>query len=238
MSNDQKVISITTIPLTKLTVVINNFIANTITHLNKLSVKGDEKLSEFDNKLNDLDAMTTLLEAKLNSLPEKITSTYPPLEPVTLPDVNPSIVPNPVPSAQDNSNQSSSSNTTGIVVGTGASVPPPPPPPPPPPFPCNGPPTQPVASPPQPVEHDGIKEEQKDGEEPKAEEGGGENLSPAEELENFLKENEPLRTLHKMIKVGVPTMQVSMKAKMSGEFDMDLVEILFEKEKKVNPNLS
>ena len=232
MSNDQKVISITTIPLTKLTVVINNFIANTITHLNKLSVKGDEKLSEFDNKLNDLDAMTTLLEAKLNSLPEKITSTYPPLEPVTLPDVNPSIVPNPVPSAQDNSNQSSSSNTTGIVVGTDPSVPPPPPPPPPPPFPCNGPPTKPEASPPKPVEHKGINQEQKDGEEPK------ENLSPAEELENFLKENEPLRTLHKMIKVGVPTMQVSMKAKMSGEFDMDLVEILFEKEKKVNPNLS
>ena len=232
MSNDQKVISITTIPLTKLTVVINNFIANTITHLNKLSVKGDEKLSEFDNKLNDLDAMTTLLEAKLNSLPEKITSTYPPLESVTLPDVNPSIVPNPVPSAQDNSNQSSSSNTTGIVVGTAPSVPPPPPPPPPPPFPCNGPPTKPEASPPKPVEHNGINKEQKDGEEPK------ENLSPAEELENFLKENEPLRTLHKMIKVGVPTMQVSMKAKMSGEFDMDLVEILFEKEKKVNPNLS
>ena len=232
MSNDQKVISITTIPLTKLTVVINNFIANTITHLNKLSVKGDEKLSEFDNKLNDLDAMTTLLEAKLNSLPEKITSTYPPLEPVTLPDVNPSIVPNPVPSAQDNSNQSSSSNTTGIVVGTDPSVPPPPPPPPPPPFPCNGPPTKPEVSPPKPVEHNGINQEQKDGEEPK------ENLSPAEELENFLKENEPLRTLHKMIKVGVPTMQVSMKAKMSGEFDMDLVEILFEKEKKVNPNLS
>ena len=214
MSNDQKVISITTIPLTKLTVVINNFIANTITHLNKLSVKGDEKLSEFDNKLNDLDAMTTLLEAKLKSLPEKITSTYPPLEPVTLPDVNPSIVPNPVPSAQDNSNQSSSSNTTGIVLGTGPSVPPPPPPPPPPTLPCNGPPTQPVASPPQPVE-----------------------LSPAEELENFLKENETLRTLHAMIKVGVPTMQVSMKAKMNG-FNMELVEILFEKEKKINPNIS
>ena len=39
MSNDQKMISIEPIPLTKLTVVINNFIANTITHLNKLSVK-------------------------------------------------------------------------------------------------------------------------------------------------------------------------------------------------------
>ena len=66
--------SITPIPLTKLSVVMNNFITNTLTHLNKLSVKGDEKLAEFDQKLNDLDVMTTLLEAKLNSLPEKITS--------------------------------------------------------------------------------------------------------------------------------------------------------------------
>ena len=69
--------SITPIPLTKLSVVMNNFITNTLTHLNKLSVKGDEKLAEFDQKLNDLDVMTTLLEAKLNSLPEKITSEYP-----------------------------------------------------------------------------------------------------------------------------------------------------------------
>ena len=183
MSNDQKVISITTIPLTKLTVVVNNFIANTITHLNKLSVKGDEKLAEFDNKLDDLDAMTTLLEAKLFSLPEKITSTYPQLEPVILPDIDPSIGSNPVQSAPDNSNQNSSS------------VPPTPPPPPPP--------------------------------EP----------SPEDDLENFLKENETLRTLHAMIKVGVPTMQVSMKAKMNG-FNMELVEILFEKEKKINPNIS
>ena len=45
MSNDQKIVSISTIPLTKLTIVMNNFIANTITHLNKLSVKGDEKLA-------------------------------------------------------------------------------------------------------------------------------------------------------------------------------------------------
>ena len=229
MSNDQKVISITTIPLTKLTVVVNNFIANTITHLNKLSVKGDEKLAEFDNKLDDLDAMTTLLEAKLFSLPEKITSTYPQLEPVILPDIDPSIGSNPVQSAPDNSNQNSSSNAPAIVVGSGGSVPPPPPPPPPP-----GPPgtgnggsaTQPVAPP-----------EQKKGEEPKPEEGGGENLSPEDDLENFLKENETLRTLHKMIKVGNTTMQVSMRAKMNG-FNMELVEILFEKEKKINPNIS
>ena len=219
MSNDQKVISITTIPLTKLTVVVNNFIANTITHLNKLSVKGDEKLAEFDNKLDDLDAMTTLLEAKLFSLPEKITSTYPPLEQVILPDIDPSIVSNPVQSAPDNSNQNSSSNAPAIVVGSGGSVPPPPPPPPPPGI-------SPCAS-----------DDEKEGEEPKPKEGGGENLSPEDDLENFLKENETLRTLHKMIKVGVPTMQVSMKAKMNG-FNMELVEILFEKEKKINPNIS
>ena len=96
MSNDQKMISIEPIPLTKLTVVINNFIANTITHLNKLSVKGEEKLSEFDNKLNDLDAMTTLLEAKLKSLPENITSTYPPLEPVNLVDIIPIAIQQPI----------------------------------------------------------------------------------------------------------------------------------------------
>ena len=36
MSNEQKMISIAPIPLSKLTVVINNFLANTITHLNKL----------------------------------------------------------------------------------------------------------------------------------------------------------------------------------------------------------
>ena len=228
MSNDQKVISITTIPLTKLTVVVNNFIANTITHLNQLSVKGDEKLAEFDNKLDDLDAMTTLLEAKLFSLPEKITSTYPPLEPVILPDIDPSIGSNPVQSAPDNSNQNSSSNAPAIVVGSGGSVPPPPPPPPPPGPPGTGnggPATQPVA-PPMPISPCASDEEKE-----------GENLSPEDDLENFLKENETLRTLHKMIKVGVPTMQVSMKAKMNG-FNMELVEILFEKEKKINPNIS
>lgn len=234
MSNDQKVISITTIPLTKLTVVVNNFIANTITHLNKLSVKGDEKLAEFDNKLDDLDAMTTLLEAKLFSLPEKITSTYPPLEQVILPDIDPSIGSNPVQSDPDNSNQNSSSNAPAIVVGSGASVPPPPPPPPPPGPPGTGnggPATQPVA-PPMPISPC-ASDEEKEGEEQK----GGENLSPEDDLENFLKENETLRTLHKMIKVGNTTMQVSMRAKMNG-FNMELVKILFEKEKKINPNIS
>ena len=87
--------SITPIPLTKLSVVMNNFITNTLTHLNKLSVKGDEKLAEFDQKLNDLDVMTTLLEAKLNSLPEKITSEYPDIHVVKFDDLNPKIIQQP-----------------------------------------------------------------------------------------------------------------------------------------------
>ena len=49
----------------------------------------DEKLSEFDKKMNDLEIMTTLFETKLNSLPEEIKSTYPPLQQCNLDDVNP-----------------------------------------------------------------------------------------------------------------------------------------------------
>ena len=96
MASEQKMVTISTIPISKLSIIMNNFVANTITHLNKLSVKGDEKLAEFDKKLNDLDVMTTLLEAKLNSLPEQITSTYPPIQECGLDDIIPVII-NPPP---------------------------------------------------------------------------------------------------------------------------------------------
>ena len=95
MASEQKMVTISTIPISKLSIIMNNFVANTITHLNKLSVKGDEKLAEFDKKLNDLDVMTTLLEAKLNSLPEQITSTYPPIQECGLDDIIPVIINNP-----------------------------------------------------------------------------------------------------------------------------------------------
>ena len=109
-NNEQnKTIGISTIPIGKLGVVMNNFISNTINHLNKLSVKGDEKLAEFDKKLDDLEIMTTLLEAKLKSLPEEITSKYPPLEPCSLVDII-------IKDSSQNSN-------------TGSSIPPPSPPP-------------------------------------------------------------------------------------------------------------
>ena len=88
MSNaeQKKSIPISTIPTSKL---INNFLINTVNHLNKLSLNVDEKLSEFDKKMNDLEIMTTLFEAKLDSLPEEIKSTYPPLQQCNLDDVNP-----------------------------------------------------------------------------------------------------------------------------------------------------
>ena len=227
MASDQKASSASTIPLAKLTVVMNNFIVNTITHMNKLSVKGDKKLSEFDKKLNDLDVMTALLEAKLKSLPEKITSTYPPLQEVNLDDVIPINIQNPV-QVVDDSGQGSE-----VISGTGSGVPVPPPPPPPP-----------IPEHPNPNQLNPIKEEpdkEKEGgdEEQKAQDDGGgneEELSPEDALENFLKEHENFRNIYKMLKMGVPSMQVEMKAKMNG-LDPELLSQLIEKAKKVNPNL-
>ena len=228
MASDQKASTASTIPLAKLTVVMNNFIVNTITHMNKLSVKGDKKLAEFDKKLNDLDVMTALLEAKLKSLPEKITSTYPPLPEVNLDDdVIPINIQNPV-QVVDDSGQGSE-----VITGTGSGVPVPPPPPPPP-----------IPEDPNPNQLNPIKEEpdkEKEGgdEEQKAQDDGGgneEELSPEDALENFLKEHENFRNIYKMLKMGVPSMQVEMKAKMNG-LDPELLSQLIEKAKKVNPNL-
>ena len=205
MANNEKTIAISTIPIPKLSALMNNFICNTITHLNKLSVKGDEKLAEFDKKLNDLEIMTTLLEAKLNSLPEKITSTYPQLQQCNLDDVNPII----------NSN---------VNVSESGPVPPPPSPP-------TG------NEPAQNNQNEEDKKKNENGEQPKEGEGEGEGGDPAENLENFLKSHESYRNLYKMLKMGVPTMAVEQKAQVNG-FDMDLLEELIDKVKKVNPNIS
>ena len=195
MSNDQKMISIEPIPLTKLTVVINNFIANTITHLNKLSVKGEEKLSEFDNKLNDLDAMTTLLEAKLKSLPENITSTYPPLEPVNLDD---DIIPIAIQQQIQVQMQQDDDQPPGL---------------------------------------DGVDQKEHSDDEPEEQEENNENLSPEGDLEKFLNENEDLRDIYKKLKLGIPSFQLFMKAKMNGA-DEKLLNELLEKAKKVNSSIS
>ena len=202
MSNEQKMVSISTIPLSKLSVIMNNFVANTITHLNKLSVKGDEKLAEFDKKLNDLDVMTTLLEAKLNSLPEKITSTYPPLNEVNLDDIIPVIIQNP-------------------------------------PQPVEQPPEPPVPTIPDKDKDNKGKQEEGEtlptnGEETVHVEE--ENLTPQQELDKFLDEHENLKSTYKLLKMGIPTMQVEQKARMNGA-NLDEITELFELAKKVDPNI-
>ena len=202
MSNEQKMVSISTIPLSKLSVIMNNFVANTITHLNKLSVKGDEKLAEFDKKLNDLDVMTTLLEAKLNSLPEKITSTYPPLAEVNLDDIIPVIIQNP-------------------------------------PQPVEQPPEPPVPTIPDKDKDNKGKQEEGEtlptnGEETVHVEE--ENLTPQQELDKFLDEHENLKSTYKLLKMGIPTMQVEQKARMNGA-NLDEITKLFELAKKVDPNI-
>ena len=100
-----------TIPTSKLAVILNNFIVNTTNHLNKLSVNVDEKLSEFDKKMNDLEIMTTLFESKLESLPDEIKSTFPPLQPCNLDDVNPTFsASNLNPSIQQGNNPAQTQN--------------------------------------------------------------------------------------------------------------------------------
>ena len=217
-NNEQnKSIGISTIPIGKLTVVMNNFISNTINHLNKLSVKGDEKLAEFDKKLDDLEIMTTLLEAKLNSLPEKITSTYPPIENCELDDVN---------TVNNTMQQNSSNSNINVVEGTGSSVPPPPPPPPP---------IDDANL--EPIHSDNLEQNPGNVEEGQQNTEGGDNLNPAEDLEKFLKENEKFRNLYTMLKLGVPVAGVEQKAKMNG-INMDKVHELIEKVLKVMPNIS
>ena len=188
------------IPQTKLTAILNNFIINTTNHLNKLSTNVDEKLSEFDKKMNDLEIMTTLFESKLESLPDEIKSTFPPLQPCNLDDVNPTF------SATEINNNLNQQQNEGENQGQ------------------NG-------------ENQENQEQEKigeNGEEKKEEENL--DLSPEEELNKFLEEHSELQSLYKMLKFGVPIIGVTQKANSLG-CDMDLVNELFEKAKKVNSSI-
>jgi len=82
---------VNTIPMSKITVMLNEFIVKSINHLNKLSVHVENKLINFDNKIREIEVMVKLLESKLNSLPPEITSTFPSLTHCSLNDINPEI---------------------------------------------------------------------------------------------------------------------------------------------------
>ena len=217
MANNEgkKNIPISTIPTSKLTVILNNFLVNTVNHLNKLSTNVDEQLSEFDKKMNDLEIMTSLFEAKLDSLPEEIKSTYPPLQQCNLDDVNPIFSIN---TANDNlppSDQKPNEPEKKEEVQKEGE-------------------TQ-----DNPAE-EGKQEEGKQEEE-KKEEGGNEEeqkeeLSPEEDLNKFLESHNTYQTLYKMLKVGVPIIGVKQKAQLNG-FDMDIFDQMVEKAQKVHSNI-
>ena len=213
MSNNnevKKTIPQNTIPTSKLAVILNNFIVNTTNHLNKLSVNVDERLSEFDKKMNDLEIMTTLFESKLESLPDEIKSTFPPLQPCNLDDVNPtfsasnlnpSIQQGNNPAQAQNENQENKENQENQENQEGENK-------------------------------EGNNEEEKKEEQPEEEK----ELTPEDELNKFLDEHEDLKQMYRMLKLGVPSFGVMQKAQMNG-FDIDLVQELIDKAKKVNPNI-
>ena len=214
-NNEQKkTIPLSTIPTSKLTVILNNFLVNTVNHLNKLSLNVDEKLSEFDKKMNDLEIMTSLFEAKLESLPDEIKSTYPPLQQCNLDDVNPvftaSANVNP-PSSEQNTNQTENKEET---QNENENKP----------------------------EEEKNEEEKKEGEGEGESEGGGEEeqkqgeLTPEEDLNQFLNQHNEFQTLFRMLKVGVPIIGAKQKAQLNG-LDMDLFNEMIEKAQKVHPNI-
>jgi hypothetical protein len=218
MANNEggkKNIPISTIPTSKLTVILNNFMVNTVNHLNKLSTNVDEQLSEFDKKMNDLEIMTSLFEAKLESLPDEIKSTFPPLQECNLDDVNPvfsinNANPNPPPSGQNVNEQEKKEE--GQNEGENKENP------------AEG----------ETKEGENKEEEKKEDE--NKEEENKEELSPEEDLNKFLEKNSSFQTLFKMLKVGVPIIGVKQKAQLNG-FNMDIFNEMVAKAQKVHSNI-
>ena len=60
MENNQNAtastLAINVIPPEKLTIILNDFITKTITHLNKLSINVEDKFQSFDQKLDEKSA--------------------------------------------------------------------------------------------------------------------------------------------------------------------------------------
>ena len=209
MASEQKMVTISTIPISKLSIIMNNFVANTITHLNKLSVKGDEKLAEFDKKLNDLDVMTTLLEAKLNSLPEQITSTYPPIQECGLDDIIPVIINNPPPK-EDNPPPKEDNHKDKKDEGKSEQL--------------------------QDDNKDQNGNQQENEEQKPIQEEVVEELTPQQELDKFLEEHDYLRDTYKLLKMSIPYAQIEQKAGIKG-LDVEEIKALYELAKKANPNI-
>lgn len=150
--------------------------------------------------------MVTLLEYKLNSLPEPVTSKYPALVHLSLTDINPEIV--PIIYNNSNVNASNINNPTQNQTNT-----------------INN---------PNPVpEENVVNKEQANSQieenkeavvEPVAE---SVELTAEQKLNAFLEENKSqnLDRLFKMVKVGIPEAGVLQKAQIMG-FDINLTNVL------------
>ena len=212
-SNDmKKLIPQNTIPTPKLTVILNNFMVNTVNHLNKLSYNVDERLSEFDKKMNDIEIMTTLFEAKLESLPEEIKSTFPPLQPCSLDDVNPNFSVN-----NENNNFVQEKNEEMNKAENKEE-------------------NKEIQEEEKKEENNNIIEEEKKEEIIQENVDENKELSPQEELDQFLSEHTEIQNLYKMLKLGVPSVGVIQKAQLN-QLNMDLVNELIDKAKKVFPSI-
>ena len=212
MSNNdlKKTLPQNTIPTSKLTVILNNFIVNTTNHLNKLSTNVDEKLSEFDKKLNDLEIMTTLFESKLESLPDEIKSTFPPLQPCNLDDVNPNFSANVNPIIQDEKKEEENQEQNKE--------------------------NQENQEEDKKEENNNEEEKKEETGAEGGEEGDNGEMNPQQELDKFLAEHGELQNIYKMLKLGVPSEGVIQKAKLN-QLNMDLITQLIEIAKKLNPNI-
>ena len=151
--------------------------------------------------MHDLEIMTTLFESKLESLPDEIKSTFPPLQPCSLDDVNPNFSSNEANTnikQENNNNENQGENN----------------------------------------ENQEEKKEDNPEEEKKEEIAEEENkeLSPEEELNKFLGEHSEVTNLYKMLKMGVSVIGVMQKAQLN-QFDMDVVNELIDKAKKVFPSI-
>ena len=215
MTDSKKTIPLCTIPVSKLTVITNNFLVNYVNHINKLSLNIDEQLSEFDKKLNDLEVMTKLFESKLDSLPDEIKSTFPELQQCNLDDVNPTFIDNNIQeneSTEQKQKEEEIKNEDNKEDNIGENKD-------------------------DKKDDDKKDEDKKDEEKKEGEETPQGELTPEEELNAFLEKNSGFENLYKMLKVGVPIIGVKTKAQING-INMSLVDELIEIVRKIKPNIS
>jgi hypothetical protein len=161
--------------------------------------------------------MVTLLESKLNSLPEEITSKYPPLVHCALNEINPEINMIGANVSLSSNNIGGSSNNHEAVNKENAAV-------------SQN--TQTIQVESNSGDISTENKESKENQEKYSEENKTESIpepieeTPEQKLKSFIEQNnsEDLERLLKMLKFGIQEQAVLQKARLTG-FDMELVKV-------------